>query len=258
MTMYVMGYTGTTASDVELNLSTSDLPLNAYYANYLECEKYTVANGLTFTNFSSYGNSRTTYVVPAGEDPIAPTSESFSHVPIGDSGDYVDLRIESLINLGDLEWPSSEVMTKLKDGGMPMAYGDTPPTLSGTYVMSPASVVTDRMGAAAEIEGVSGLVLKFGSQSNGTINVDYYWLWNGEADYAYGSTTSLIQGSDNEFSICIPSGEVSIILTGKMTNNSIADLYFSVVQAESPGSFIILKDGDGTSGKTTWNPAMDE
>ena len=255
LTMGFWGYTGTTASDVELNLSTSDLPLNAYYVNYLECENYTVAKGLNFTNFSSRGHSYTTYTVPAGESPIAPSSEDFSHIAIGDSGDFVDLRIESLINLADLEWPSSEVMTKLKDGGMPMAYGDTPPTVSGTYLMSPVTIVADRMEAAAEMDGLQGLVLKFNSQSKGTISVDYYWIWNDGADDAFGTTTSLIQGSDNEFSVCIPSGEVSTILTGKMTNNGIADLHFAAVHNEMPGIFTILKDNDGNSTKTTWAPA---
>jgi len=160
--------------------------------------------------------------------------------------------------MADLEWPSSEAMTKLKDDGMPIAYGDEPPTLSGgTYLMSPLTVVTDRMDSGEELADMSGLVLKFGNQQAGTIDVDFYFVAGGEAGEVIGMT-SLIQGSNGEFTICVPYAEMSIIISGRLTGQTITDLHFAILQTDAPGIHCILKDSDGTSPKTTWSPSADD
>lgn len=255
--VYMMGYQATMTSDVEVKVATGSLPLSTYTATYMECEKYSVAQGLTFTSFSGTGHSVATYVPSSSAyDPIDPSSQYFSYVPIGDSGDYIDLRFESNVPLADLEWPSTEAMTKLKNDGMPIHYGDQPPTLSGTYLLKPITIVADKMGAGSEMGGMSGIVMKFDKQQGGTIDAKFYFIGDDGAGEVVGMT-SLIQGSNGEFSICIPYVEMSMIISGRLTGQTISDLYFAILKTDSPGVHCIMKDYDGTSPKTTWSPPDD-
>ena len=258
-TMSMLGYDINMSANVEVSVATGDIPLSTYTPTYMERPEYKVTDGLTFTSFSGTGHMVATYKPTTSyNDPMEPTIEDYTYVPIGDSGDFIDLRFESNVPLADLEWPSSEAMTKLKDDGMPIAYGDEPPTLSGgTYLMSPLTVVTDRMDSGEELADMSGLVLKFGNQQAGTIDVDFYFVAGGEAGEVIGMT-SLIQGSNGEFTICVPYAEMSIIISGRLTGQTITDLHFAILQTDAPGIHCILKDSDGTSLKTTWSPPADD
>lgn len=87
--------------------------------------------------------------------------------------------------------------------GMPIHYGDQPPTLSGTYLLKPITIVADKMGAGSEMGDMSGIVMKFDKQQGGTIDAKFYFVGEDGAGEVVG-TTSLIQGSDGEFSITVP------------------------------------------------------
>ena len=48
-----------------------------------------------------------------------------------------------------------------------------------------------------------------------------------------------------------------MIISGRLTGQTISDLYFAILVTDSPGVHCIMKDYDGTSAKTTWSPPAD-
>ncbi len=242
-------------------LTTSDFPLQSYFNTYKE-GKYSVAEGLRFTSYSSMGDSKTTYTFSPPLDPKdapSPFIEHSAYTSVGDSEDYVWLIISMKETAPALEWPDDEVMQSLENGGMPIHEGGTPPTVSGTYSLSPINVVSDKMGTSEEMGDINGMVLKFSGQSSGKLDVDFYFTAYGEADSAYGVEKALIKGSGNSFSICVPMPDNSLIVSGTVSDDgTISDLYVAWTETYVPDKYLIMKDDDGYSAPTTWAPAPDE
>lgn len=261
LNMHLLPFTDThTVINSVTQMTLSEFPLRTFSSTYKE-GKYSVADGLTFDSFSSTADMRTTYTLSPPLDPNdnpGPINEYVAYIPIGDSEDYVWLIISMKETETALEWPTDEVMQSLKDGGMPINDGGTPPTLDGTYSLSPISVVADKIGALEEMDGITGMVIKFNGQDSGKLDVDFYFTADGEADMANGAEKALIKGNGNSFTICVPLSDGSFIISGTMSDGAVSNLYLASTSKDVPNQYIILKDNDGNSSKTTWSPAPDD
>lgn len=72
-----------------------------------------------------------------------------------------------------------------------------------TYDDGSVGLLADKMGVGSEMGDMSGIVMKFDKQQGGTIDAKFYFVGEDGAGEVVG-TTSLIQGSDGEFSITVP------------------------------------------------------
>lgn len=247
------------------SMSFNDIPLTTNGQSYKE-SKVSVAEGLKFTSFSSETDADATYDVNSLFDPdqtgIAPVNQHTTSTYVDDAGNYIWLMIEyKEAESSDitLEWPSEAVMSDLKSGGMPIYEGSTPPTVNGTYVMSNLTVIADPVNAKGELDGTEEMVIKLSDQKDGKITFNIYFIAGGESSEAGDEMKGLIIGSDNEFSICVPDGDgMAFIISGRIENNAVTDLYLTSTSMDTTGQYIILKDGDRSSPTTDWSPAPDE
>lgn len=72
-----------------------------------------------------------------------------------------------------------------------------------------------------------------------------------------GLVFTSFSGTGHSVATCVPYAEMSIIISGRLTGQTISDLYFAILKTDSPGVHCIMKDYDGTSAKTTWSPPAD-
>lgn len=254
----MMGYTAHSKDYVTTSMRLGDFDLKTNGGNYKE-SKVSVAEGLRFITFSSVLDSRTTFTSTLYPDDLPePMHESATYVPTNDQGDFVWLIVTYKDGRGepiDLEWPSNAVMSSLKSDGMPVYEGSTPPTISGTYSLSNPRFVSDLTGASGAVEGMDNIILRFSGQKDGHITVDTYYIFNDGTSTADGELQGLIIGSGNMFSICVPDGAGgATILSGELSGSTINNLYYAHCSMNTVGEHVIIKDGDGTSSKTTWSP----
>ena len=247
------------------SMSLNDIPLTTNGLAYKE-SKVSAAEGLKFTSFFSKTDANATYDVNSQFDPdntgIAPVNQQTTSTLIDDAGNYIWLAIEYKEAPSSditLEWPSEAVMSGLKSGGMPVYEGSAPPIVNGTYVMSPLTVTADLVDAKGELGGVDQFIIKLSGQNNGEVTFNSYIVASGESYEAGNDMKGLIKGNGDEFTICVPDGDgMAFIISGRIEDNAVTDLYLSSTSMDTPGQYIILKDGDGSSSKTQWSPAPSE
>jgi hypothetical protein len=247
------------------SMSLNDIPLTTNGLAYKE-SKVSAAEGLKFTSFSSKTDANATYDVNSQFDPdntgIAPVNQQTTSTLIDDAGNYIWLAIEykeAPSSDSTLEWPSEAVMSGLKSGGMPVYEGSAPPIVNGTYVMSPLTVTADLVDAKGELGGVDQFIIKLSGQNNGEVTFNSYIVASGESYEAGNDMKGLIKGNGDEFTICVPDGDgMAFIISGRIEDNAVTHLYLSSTSMDTPRQYIILKDNDGNSSKTTWSPAPDD
>jgi len=264
---YLWGVDMYTNSSTSSSFNISNLPLQTNGSEY-KSGKWTAAEGLKFNNFRNSSYSRTNYVIvnelgyELYPDGISPTSESMNLLLLDDPENIAEITVCYKAGQGeryDMEWPTEAVMSELKDAGMPIYEGNTPPTIEGTYSLSALKVVADKIQGTAEMEGLDNMVLRFSGQRDGKINVNAYYTYGGEATGADGEMSAFIVGSGQHFTVCIPdSYGGAILISGEASNGSITDLYYSTTSINETGKYFIIKDGTGVSEKTTWNPGSDD
>ena len=124
----------------------------------------------------------------------------------------------------------------------------------------------------ASYDGIKALTLAF-YDTNGTEvykttqqksdNTTYTTFGQFDCSLPVGSYTMVALarqcGNGDEFTICVPDGDgMAFIISGRIEDNAVTDLYLSSTSMDTPGQYIILKDGDGSSSKTQWSPAPSE
>lgn len=182
-------------------------------------------------------------------------------------------------NTGELPegWPTREVVDHLVDQGMPIHYGDEPPTLNGVYELSPYVTIASYSDSE---RGAASMVVRLISQSDGTIKFNSYSTYadgnkdgvisistdSGKKEY---DVTGYMMGSDGKFSIAIPiaqlkananwpAGTFGMVISGEKDGDTIRNLYISETHFSSTSLYGIVKDGDGVSNHTVWNPYVDD
>ena len=126
--------------------------------------------------------------------------------------------------------------------------------------MSPLTIVSENTGAGEDIGSLNGMVMKFSSQADGQLSFDYYFITEGEADYANGESKALIQGDGSKFSICTPWKGSFFIISGDISNGTVSDMHCALANNEDGDSsftYAIIKDKDNST-KTTWEPMSDD
>ena len=263
--IHMLGYSIDTKVDATTSLALGDFPLQTNVRSYKD-GRWTVADGLKFNSFSLEADTYTTYTKTSDIidiDPIDPVSDHLTYVPTGDATDYVWLTISMEVEEEEevpLEWPDEATMQLLENDGLPVYKGNDPPTVNGTYIMSPLTLVADKTGAETVLGETTGMVMKFSSQSDGQLDFDFYSIAGGEADYAYGDSKALIQGDGSKFSICAPWKDSFFIISGDISNGTVSDMHCALANyedADSPFKYAIIKDSDN-SNKTTWEPMPDD
>jgi hypothetical protein len=170
--------------------------------------------------------------------------------------------------------PTDDILNELKNY-MPIYTGSTPPNLDDkTIDMSPLTVCYDSDGETSV--GASGIVFSFGhwlSQGNATLDVKHYPYVGGKS-FAVSEHTYQIQGSGQNFTLgyvlsweiegseYIPEQKhsMSTVISGTLTSKGFENLYMATISSEQVNnqeperSITILKDTDGLSIPTTWNP----
>ena len=263
--IHMLGYSIDTKVDATTSLALGDFPLQTNVRSYKD-GRWTVADGLKFNSFSLEADTYTTYTKTSDIidiDPIDPVSDHLTYVPTGDATDYVWLTISMEVEEEEevpLEWPDEATMQLLENDGLPVYKGNDPPTVNGTYIMSPLTLVADKTGAETVLGETTGMVMKFSSQADGQLSFDYYFITEGEADYANGESKALIQGDGSKFSICAPWKGSFFIISGDISNGTVSDMHCALANyedADSPFKYAIIKDSDN-SNKTTWEPMPDD
>ena len=265
--IHMLGYDIDTKIDANTSLALGDFPLQTNASTYKE-GRWSAADGLKFNSFSLEADTYTTYTKTADIidiDPVAPYSDHLTYIPTGDAADYVWVIISLKAEEKEeeevpLEWPDAATMQQLKSNGLPIHEGNNPPTVNGTYLMSPLTIVSENTGAGEDIESLNGMVMKFSSQADGQLSFDYYFITEGEADYANGESKALIQGDGSKFSICAPWKGSFFIISGDISNGTVSDMHCALANyedADSPFKYAIIKDSDN-SNKTTWEPMPDD
>ncbi len=263
--IHMLGYSIDTKVDATTSLALGDFPLQTNVRSYKD-GRWTVADGLKFNSFSLEADTYTTYTKTSDIidiDPIDPVSDHLTYVPTGDATDYVWLTISMEGEEEEevpLEWPDATTMQQLKSNGLPIHEGNNPPTVNGTYLMSPLTIVSENTGAGEDIGSLNGMVMKFSSQADGQLSFDYYFITEGEADYANGESKALIQGDGSKFSICAPWKDSFFIISGDISNGTVSDMHCALANyedADNPFKYAIIKDSDN-SNKTTWEPMPDD
>lgn len=265
--IHMLGYDIDTKIDANTSLALGDFSLQTNASTYKE-GRWSAADGLKFNSFSLEADTYTTYTKTADIidiDPVAPYSDHLTYIPIGDATDYVGLIISLKAEEKEeeevpLEWPDAATMQQLKSNGLPIHEGNNPPTVNGTYLMSPLTIVSENTGAGEDIGSLNGMVMKFSSQADGQLSFDYYFITEGEADYAYGESKALIQGDGSKFSICAPWKDSFFIISGDISNGTVSDMHCALANYEDGDSsftYAIIKDKDNST-KTTWEPMSDD
>ena len=255
----VVGRTTTTMNG-HYSMTLADFPLKTNSATWMSTTDFSVAEGLKFTSFSGTADLFTVYEDLLNGDHIDPLSQHMDYIPIGDPSDMISLWINLNDEESDMAWPTEEVMQSLRSGGMPIYEGETPPSVEGTYLISPIAVVNDKTGeAAGDIPADMGLVIRLSSQGDGKITYNSYATIGGMADSSGDNITGLIKGNGNDFTICIPiDAEESMLISGEMQDGNIANFYFANTNNTIANRNLIIKDGDSSTSKTTWAPGADE
>lgn len=260
---HMLGYDMIEDGDFSRVVALGDFPLQSNLQTYKE-GKWTVADGLEFKNWTSTGDLYVNFVKTADIIDIdipEPFTDHVSYNPTGDTSDYVWLMIgmeEQEEEEVPLEWPDEATMQLLENDGLPVYEGNNPPTVNGTYIMSPLTLVADKTGAETVLGETTGMVMKFSSQSDGQLDFDFYSIAGGEADYATGDSKALIQGDGSKFSICAPWKNSFFIISGEMVNGTVSNMHFALAAQDDddePYQYAIFKDDDST--KTTWDPMPD-
>lgn len=261
---HMLGYDIIEDGDFSRVVALGDFPLQSNLQTYKE-GKWTVADGLEFKNWTSTGDLYAYYVKTADIIDIdipEPFTDHVSYNPTGDTSDYVWLMIgmeeQEEEEEVPLEWPDEATMQLLENDGLPVYEGNNPPTVNGTYIMSPLTLVADKTGAETVLGEMTGMVMKFSSQSDGQLDFDFYSIAGGEADYAYGDSKALIQGDGSKFSICAPWKNSFFIISGEMVNGTVSNMHFALAAQDDddePYQYAIFRDDDIT--KTTWDPMPD-
>jgi hypothetical protein len=253
-------YISTTTTKLNVSLTLADFPLMADSPTWMSTTNYTAAEGLQSTSYSFAAEMYTTYEDPLFGNHIDPISEYITYEPVGDSGDNVSLWISLNEENSDLAWPTDEVMQSLRNGGMPIYEGDTPPSVMGTYLVSPLQIVSDPTGEVAEeIEEDMGLVIKLNSLGDGKITYDSYFVFDDIATSNDSETQGLIMGSGDSFTICIPiDTETTILMSGRIQDGNIVDFHFANTSPDIVGRHAIIKDTDGLSTPTDWSPGSED
>ena len=267
MSMHMWGVEANTIVNNTSQMTVTQLPLEINGSTYKHGIQ-TIGEGLRFGSYSSIQDTRTTYdtsselakeLYPDGIDPVS-THTTFS--PYGDARDYAELYVSYKDGQSeplDIVFPDDEVMQGLESGGLPVYEGSTPPTLNGTYSLSSPTVVSDKLGASEEAEGLTDLVIRFSGQQGENLKVNLYYVFEGTTFEDDGDAEAIIMGSGNKFTICVPNdyGD-AMLISGEVSGNDIVNLHYATTEMNEPGKYFILKDGTGTSYKTTWNPGTSE
>ena len=248
----------TTTTKGHYSMTLADFPLHTNSATWMSTTDFSTADGLIFTSFSSYADSYTVYEDLLLGDHIDPVEQHIDYEPVGDLADKISLWINLNEEETDLTWPTDEVMQSLRNGGMPIYEGETPPKVEGTYLISPLQVVNDKTGETTE--GVpDGIVFMLSDQGNGQITYNSYAIFESMATSSGDDIKGLIMGDGNGFTICIPfDAEESLLISGKIQDGAITDCYYTSTNNSIANRYVILKDDDGDSSVTTWSPGADE
>ena len=269
MTFSLWGATANTTMNISTWMTVNEFPLEYNSINYKH-GKQAMADGLIFSGFNAKCDMYTYYTFNElgleiyGDEGIDPVSEYVTYPPYNDPRDYIEIYISYKDGQGepiDMEWPSNEVLASLRNDGMPIYEGENPPTVNGTFELSPFNIVADPTGNATAEMGeysIDGMVLQFSGQDNGEIYVNMYAKVDGEAFEAGDKMKALISGNGNKFSICMPDGNGgATIITGEVSGSSISNLHIATCDMQKPGQHVIMKDEDGTSSGTIWSPGSE-
>ena len=183
-------------------------------------------------------------------------------------------------------FPTAEVLKSLINGGMPIYYGDTPPTVDGVFSQSPVTDVASTVVYDVDDDTEIGedppirCVVKFSNQTAGnTIYWNAYSVFMEEdeedPDAAYSSDiNSSIMGSGDKFCVAahlnstynnfymelfgFPKGQYGYLCSGEVDGDVIRNLYVAFTSWTQPDFYTIDKDGDGVSYHTGWAPWVPE
>ena len=267
MTFTMWGVAANTTVNGAFTMTLSDATLETNGSTYKH-GKWTSADGLSFTSWSGVTDTRTNYEIVDEEvyraiygdddDGFEPVSTHDDYQPLNDPSDYVEIYVSYKDGQGepvDVEFPSDKVMQSLQNGGLPVYEGSTPPTLNGTYRLSAPTVVSDKVGASEEMDGMTDIIIRFSGQQGNTLTVNAYYIYDGEATEDDGDQQAAIMGSADKFTISVPDGYGgATILSGQVSGNNIVNLHYAATEMDTPNEYIIIKDGTGQSTKTSWSP----
>ena len=179
------------------------------------------------------------------------------------------------------ELPSEAVLTELRNHGMPLYLGTEPPLVSGVFKVHPLELVygvdyenseesEDETEDATYVFNITSLTGASPKAKLQTYEIfpkynykspasEFFCYYGGEGNHFTLSNITTYK-DDN------PLGEFSVtyatIVSGEIDGNQVKNLHYAYVDlgenGDKIGAMAIVKDGDGVSTTTKWDPGIEE
>lgn len=180
------------------------------------------------------------------------------------------------------ELPSEAVLTELRNHGMPLYLGTEPPSVNGVFEMNPLELVysvdyeNSQDAEAGEVDDATHVFnITSLTGANPKAKLLSYYIY---PKYEYKSpaseffcyyggdgkhfTLSNIMTIKNDNPLGLYTRTYVTMISGEIDGNQIKNLHYAYVDLGENGNEIvavaIMKDGDGVSGTTKWDPGIEE
>ena len=156
-----------------------------------------------------------------------------------------------------------EIMERIEESGMTIYTGDNPPTLEGTFFVSPMTLISSTIASDSPEDKYNDYNYSFSKQNNYDLTIEV----TEQSEKSRGDGTGgFIVGQDGKFTIFVEISEkkgsegwskTATIISGELTKNGIINFQSSLVMLENSGTgdYIdvgegrLFHDGDGFSEK---------
>lgn len=176
------------------------------------------------------------------------------------------------------ELPSEAVLTELRNHGMPLYLGEEPPSVSGVFEIHPLELVyavNPGDSEEGELEGATYVfsITSLSGSSNKARLLTYEifpkWSYKSPASEFfcyYGGegkqfTLSNITTYTDDNPLSAFTMTYVTMVSGEIDGNQIKNLHYAYVDLDEKGKIedlAIVKDGDGVSTTTAWDPGIEE
>jgi hypothetical protein len=154
------------------------------------------------------------------------------------------------------------LLQNIKDMGMPVNEGTTPPNIENIYEASPFILVNSNRAGDYVGSQFADIVMEFYDQNNKELTIKVNYVNGGEQGSGLGS---FLSGSGNDFSVFVKvastysndNADLLLIISGTKASGSVKDLYYAIFMLNNygnPHSYWIengegriLYDSDGNS-----------
>ncbi len=149
------------------------------------------------------------------------------------------------------DFVSEEILGNMKKMGMHINTGDTPPSINGSYLVSPFILLKSNRPSDNEGKKFSDYKVKFYNQDNENLEVAIDYVNGPEKGNGIGA---FIVGNNNKFTVFVEmtshskgaTAKLVQVLSGEIADNGIKNFYYSNFMIDNNGNTDVwMKNGEG-------------